>query len=157
MDQPAGTPFSLSWKFRAFIKRKGWKQMSALDDRQKSRIEATLRLRHGILREEIRAGLLASDEQHHRDIAGMVGDVGDESVANLLTEVNLKGVDRDARELGEVEAALERLARGALGVCADCGGGIGYARLEAQPAATRCIACQRRHDSAYAHDSAPTL
>ena len=131
--------------------------MSALNDRQKSRIEAMLRLRHGVLREEIRAALLASGEQHHRDIAGMVGDVGDESVANLLTEVNLKGVDRDARELGEVEVALERLARGAFDVCTDCGDGIGYARLEAQPVATRCIICQRRHDSAYAHDPAPTL
>ena len=131
--------------------------MSALNDKQKSRIEAMLRLRKGVLREEIRAALLASDEQHHRDIAGMVRDAGDESVANLLTEVALKGVDRDARELAEVEAALERLARGVLDVCADCGGGIGYARLEAQPAARRCIACQRRRDAAFAHESAPTL
>jgi len=131
--------------------------MSALNDKQKSRIEAMLRLRKGVLREEIRAALLESDEQHHRDIAGMVRDAGDESVANLLTEVTLKGVDRDARELAEVEAALERLARGALDVCADCGGCIGYARLEAQPAARRCIACQRRRDAAFAHESAPTL
>jgi DnaK suppressor protein len=41
--------------------------------------------------------------------------------------------------LGEVEAALERLAAGNYGVCEVCGKPISPARLEAMPAARLCI------------------
>ena len=44
-------------------------------------------------------------------------------------------------QLAEVEAALERLAAGAYGVCEQCGQPIAPARLEARPAARTCIAC----------------
>lgn len=50
--------------------------------------------------------------------------------------------------LDEVERALVRLATGDYGRCAACGGPIGAARLEALPAAERCVACARRSGSA---------
>jgi RNA polymerase-binding transcription factor DksA len=34
------------------------------------------------------------------------------------------------------------LALGEYGICVDCGNDIGAARLAAQPAALRCVACQ---------------
>lgn len=43
--------------------------------------------------------------------------------------------------LEEVEAALERVDRGAYGVCEHCGDPIAAGRLEARPTARRCIAC----------------
>jgi DnaK suppressor protein len=43
--------------------------------------------------------------------------------------------------LGEVEAAIDRLAAGTYGLCERCGRPIAPARLEAMPAARRCIAC----------------
>lgn len=46
--------------------------------------------------------------------------------------------------LGEVEAALSRLAEGTYGHCEACGKPIGQARLEAKPAARRCINCASR-------------
>jgi len=46
---------------------------------------------------------------------------------------------RDA--LVDVEAALARLADGTYGICDRCHEPIGAARLEAKPAARRCIAC----------------
>jgi RNA polymerase-binding transcription factor DksA len=43
--------------------------------------------------------------------------------------------------LTEVEAAIDRLAAGAYGVCEQCGQPIATARLEARPAARTCIGC----------------
>lgn len=43
--------------------------------------------------------------------------------------------------LVEVEAALERLERGAYGICGRCGEPIGQERLAARPAARFCIGC----------------
>ena len=51
----------------------------------------------------------------------------------------LAGQLRDA--LAEVEAAIERLEKGTYGHCERCGEPISSARLEAKPAARRCIAC----------------
>ncbi|HVC14330.1 MAG TPA: TraR/DksA C4-type zinc finger protein [Acidimicrobiales bacterium] len=51
----------------------------------------------------------------------------------------LAGQLRDA--LAEVEAAIERLEKGTYGHCERCGQPIAPARLEAKPAARRCIAC----------------
>jgi RNA polymerase-binding transcription factor DksA len=46
--------------------------------------------------------------------------------------------------LGEVEAALDRFAQGTYGRCERCGQPISPARLEAKPAAPRCITCASR-------------
>ena len=131
--------------------------MATLDKTQIQRLEHMLRSRQDALREEIRAALLASTEERYRELAGMVHDAADDSVADLLMDVNLKGMDRDARELAAVNAALVRLARGAYGVCIDCGVDIDYRRLEAQPAAARCIECETRRERRYSHERGPTL
>jgi RNA polymerase-binding protein DksA len=44
-------------------------------------------------------------------------------------------------ELGDIDAALQRLDAGTYGSCADCGENISLARLEARPAATLCVDC----------------
>jgi RNA polymerase-binding transcription factor DksA len=51
----------------------------------------------------------------------------------------LAGKLREA--LAEVEAAIDRLEKGTYGYCERCGQPISPARLEAKPAARRCIAC----------------
>ena len=43
--------------------------------------------------------------------------------------------------VAEVDAALARVDAGTYGVCEACGRAIGAARLEALPAARRCIGC----------------
>jgi DnaK suppressor protein len=53
-------------------------------------------------------------------------------------------VDRRARELAEIDRALEDLDAGRYGVCRDCGVPIAEARLKVMPFATRCVACQAR-------------
>ena len=46
----------------------------------------------------------------------------------------------------EVLEALRRIELGTYGTCADCGGGVPEGRLEAKPAASRCVSCQARWD-----------
>jgi DnaK suppressor protein len=111
-------------------------------------LERMLRERERALREEIRATLLRSEEEHYRDLAGMVSDAGDESVADMLTDIEIAAVDRDVGELREVESALARIREKTYGVCSDCDEFIGHARLKAQPAAARCLACQTRQERA---------
>ena len=120
-------------------------------------LEQMLRERQLALRGEIRETLLRSEHEHHKDLAGMVSDIGDESVANVLADLDAAAVDRDVGELREVENALLRLRWNAYGACMDCGEDIGYARLRAQPAAARCIACQERREREFVHERRPTL
>jgi RNA polymerase-binding transcription factor DksA len=48
----------------------------------------------------------------------------------------------------EVLDALRRIDQGTYGTCPDCGKGLPEGRLEAKPAAVRCVACQARRDRA---------
>lgn len=86
-----------------------------------------------------------------------VGDSGDESVARQMTDLHLQEAGRDLEELRDIEGALRRIEAGTYGECDECGNEIGYARLEAQPTATRCVECQAQHEKTYAHKGTPTL
>lgn len=46
-----------------------------------------------------------------------------------------------AQSIRVIQAALDRIADGTYGICADCGESIAQARLEAIPEATRCVNC----------------
>jgi DnaK suppressor protein len=50
--------------------------------------------------------------------------------------------EHETAELGDIEAALERMEAGTYGQCTDCGVTIPSARLSAYPTAKRCIDCQ---------------
>jgi len=131
--------------------------MTTLTQSQSAAISATLTARRLALREEIRTALVNSGTDEHQQLAGAVHDAGDEAVANLLHDITLQSVHRDVEELRAVEAALERLAQGRLGTCTDCGEPVGAKRLEVQPTATRCIACEQRHEKTHAHAVGPKL
>ena len=47
------------------------------------------------------------------------------------------------QEIQQIKEALERIAKGTYGVCAECGTNIDPKRLRALPNATRCISCAR--------------
>ncbi|HPP82591.1 MAG TPA: TraR/DksA C4-type zinc finger protein [Rubrivivax sp.] len=58
----------------------------------------------------------------------------------------LGGIER--AELAEIDAALARIDADGYGLCIDCDNPIPYARLKAEPAALRCVACEARHEQA---------
>ena len=55
--------------------------------------------------------------------------------------------NREQEELLEVDAAQARLAEGSYGLCVACDAPIPWARLQAQPEAARCVACQSKLES----------
>lgn len=56
--------------------------------------------------------------------------------------------ERESAELVEIDEALKRLADGSFGLCADCTAPIASARLQANPVALRCVACQDKAEHA---------
>lgn len=50
--------------------------------------------------------------------------------------------EHETAELGDIDAALERIQVGTYGICTDCGISIPPARLNAYPTAKRCVDCQ---------------
>jgi RNA polymerase-binding protein DksA len=118
----------------------------SLNRAQQDEIEARLRERARALREEIRAQLSGSDDPMVVGLRDRLADTGDWAVADALSELDVAIVSRDLAELANVQSAQRRLAEGVYGTCADCGEDIPYARLAANPAATRCVACQERRE-----------
>ena len=93
----------------------------------------------------------------YADLAGGVADEGDESVADLMADIDNAELTRDLAELRAPEAALERIADGSYGDCVDCGLEIGFERLKVEPGALRCIECQRVYEKTFAHPDRPRL
>jgi DnaK suppressor protein len=120
-----------------------------LTDSQINELKQMLNSRFRTLREEIRQELLASDNERYIDLAGQVHDFEEQSVADLLVDVNLATIDRHIRELQDIDAALLRIGNNEYGVCPDCDSPIGYERLKAEPAAARCHDCQVHYEHAY--------
>lgn len=131
--------------------------MSHLTDKQMSLLKQKLREEHKRLRADIRDELLRTDQEKYGELAGQVHDAGDESVADLLTDVNTAVVSLLIRELREVEAAEQRVLENSYGQCDECGAEIPNERLLAYPGALRCITCQEQHERLYAGEGTPTL
>ncbi len=91
------------------------------------------------------------------DIAGEVADVGDDSVASLLTDLDHTDVQRRVDAIRDIDTALGRIESGEYAVCVDCGTDIDFDRLSAFPTAKRCVDCQSRREKTYAHGETPTL
>ena len=79
------------------------------------------------------------------------GDVIDAAVDMAQDEISSQLAEVEARELGSIENALERMDSGAYGTCEVCSGKIPLARLQALPYATMCIQCQRETEESGGH------
>jgi RNA polymerase-binding transcription factor DksA len=121
-----------------------------LTAKQLKELRSALEQRHADLRKEIREELLASDEQHFIDLAGQVHDLEEESVADLLVDLDLAIIDMHIDEIRDIEAAIRRLQVGAYGVCIECDDEVEVARLRAFPTAKRCLPCQQNYERNHA-------
>ncbi len=109
------------------------------------------------LQEDVRSELERSGDQRYIDLAGKVSDVGDDSVADMLMDIDTAIIDRQVQEMREIEISLKRLVALGFGDCTDCGSEIGFDRLLAYPTAQRCTPCQSRHEKTFHHESNPSL
>jgi RNA polymerase-binding protein DksA len=105
--------------------------------------EQRLQARRLELRAEIREQFADHDDPKVMALRNRLEDTDDWAVADEMALLDIAQVSRDVRELADVEAALARLADGSYGRCADCGIAIPAARLDANPAARCCVACQQ--------------
>ena len=130
---------------------------SNLSEQQINQLKGQLQLRYEALREEVREELLQSDNEQYIELAGRVHDAEEQSVADLLADLDLAFIDLHIEEIRSIEAALMRMAAGTYGVCVTCANDIGYERLHAMPSANRCRDCQALHEKTYAEKGRPTL
>ena len=131
--------------------------MTKFTKAQNASIADKLALRDRELRDDLRAEFLEAGNSQYADLVGAVHDQGDESVADMLSELKNTLVERHILELREIESARKRLENGSVNGCCECGGEIGYERLAAYPMAVRCIDCQRQFDKTHRHESTPRL
>jgi len=99
------------------------------------------------LRERTRAGLVSqrailsvpvpecSTSNHPADRDEIVG----KSLAASLIECH-------SNRLTQIEAAIKAVRDGTYGLCQECGGVIGFERIEALPYAQYCVSCQRERE-----------
>lgn len=128
-----------------------------IDQQLAAEFKSQLRARATQLRGEIQRTLERSSEESHVRIAEQARDVEDDSFSNLIVDLNFTDIDRDADELSRIDGALLRLKSGAYGDCIDCAQPIPLQRLQAEPAAARCIACQEMYEKTHATARTPSL
>ena len=130
----------------------------APDQAQLSKLSTKLSQRYQVLLEEVRGELEHSENQQFVELLGRApGDIGDESVADALADLELKIIDRHIQEIRDIEAARARIQDGSFGICIACGGEIDYQRLLAYPTAKRCLNCQQQRERTHAHEATPKL
>ena len=129
----------------------------ALTAKQTEELRGMVERRRAELIAELREDAARARDEPYSEHAGIAPDTGDESVATLIADLEQADVTRDLDELRAMEGAWQRLQDGSYGICIDCGGEIGYARLKASPAAARCVEDQERHEKTYGGNSKPSL
>ena len=129
----------------------------ALTEQEKQELRGEIERRRDTLISELRTDAERLRSDRFEDLAGAAPDLGDESVATLIADLGHADMGRDLSELRALEAAHARFADGSYGICAECGGDIGFERLRANPAAVRCVDCQRVHEKTFAGPTTSSL
>ncbi len=113
---------------------------------QLAALEASLKARADALRPAA-AGSLPNHSE----------ETDDDAVIDLENALDVAALERSAGELHEIELTLARLRSPGFGACSDCGSDIPYTRLQANPRATRCTACQTVFERTHASAARSTL
>ena len=111
----------------------------ALTAAQLVRLQQQLQARRRELRGLVQHGVAEAGRERQ---TGDVYDSGDEALTDLQVDMDLAVGDIGFEEMRDIDAALARMTEGVYGQCTVCGVEIPLARLQSQPAASRCIRCQ---------------
>jgi DnaK suppressor protein len=131
--------------------------MEALTKEQITGVEQQLRRDRAAALGTVQDEIQRSGDPDDVSLEKYAHDAGDSSEADLETDTTISMAQRHAAELQEIDAALARIANGSYGECEECGGAIVLARLQAQPTARTCIACQERLEQRPGAPSRPTM
>jgi len=125
--------------------------MSHLTKKDRLAIRAALEEQRANLLHGLKAALEESGQTQYAAVLGKSsGDSADEALAVTLGNLSAARMDHEVRALQAMEDAAGRMDSPDFGICEDCGANIPAARLIANPTATRCVACQERHEHTYA-------
>lgn len=98
-------------------------------------------------RKEVRRQLEAQmDGKEDTPVANTVLDVGDQSVQNHETDLDLALIEMKSQALKDIDEALLKLSEDRYGICERCGNEISQARLKAMPFARYCIVCKEQQE-----------
>lgn len=119
----------------------------ALQDDELQALRARLDARAEELRAEVGALRAEDASDMTRTPGGPVEDDGERGEEEARHAVRRAEQGRDTGELRAIDAALQRMDAGRYGECVDCGGDIPLARLQVEPSAARCLACQEKAET----------
>jgi DnaK suppressor protein len=108
------------------------------------RLQKTLMARAAALRRAL-AGEL--EDLRNSKAAGYTGDAADAAFDAGNEELASQLAEFEAREVNQIERALERMRQGTYGLCEICSHKIPVARLNALPYSTTCVKCQREMEN----------
>ena len=129
---------------------------TALTAGQKAKIGDALRMRLAEIERRIAARQEGGSRPEHASTF-LEQDADDAPQRSTEREVDLALSDADMQELGQVSSALQRLQDDDFGVCRQCGLPIPFERLEIEPQALRCVACESAAEAAAGPRMRPTL
>ena len=125
--------------------------MSHLTKKDRLAIRAALEEQRAKFLRGLKAAFEESGQTQFAAVLGRAsGDSADEALAVTLGNLSAARMDHEERTLQALEAAFKRVDSPDYGQCEDCGANIPAARLIANPAAIRCVACQERFEHTHA-------
>jgi DnaK suppressor protein len=117
-------------------------------------IESRLRTRRSEILSDIRNRLHTSGDPGKLALLNHLEEGSDWVAADLLNDTDILLLSHEVAMLAEIDAALARIKDGSYGTCMRCGDPIPPARLDAQPTARFCLACQERFEKSQGEHSA---
>lgn len=111
--------------------------------KRKKMLEEMLLSKRKELKQQIESHM---DAQEDTPVANAVLDVGDQSIQNHETDLDLSLLEMKNQVLKEIEEALVKLGEDRYGICEQCGNEISPARLKAMPFALYCVACKEQQE-----------
>lgn len=121
--------------------------MNGLDQAQMARLQNVLEQRRLSLLSRI-ADDTAAAELRASAVHEIEASPADNASARTLNDLVNEAATLQAVQLRVVKHALAKFTDGSYGICENCGESIGWSRLNAQPEARLCIACQTRMEKA---------
>lgn len=131
--------------------------MRYLTIEQRETLERALKSRAAVLVDEISSALRQHDTPDSIHLANRFEEVREEALADLELALDIASVERDMAELRRVVDAQKRIHTPEYGVCDDCQVEIPFARLQAEPSAKCCVACQRLREGRMGGIPLPSL
>ncbi|WP_462402681.1 RNA polymerase-binding protein DksA [Pseudomonas sp. Marseille-QA0332] len=116
-----------------------------MNAQQQAFFKALLLEQRRTIQQDIQSGF-AELKQHEPS-----SDPADTGSAEEQRQWNLRLMEREKKLLDKIDGALNRLAQGEYGWCAETGEPIGLRRLLIRPTATLCIEAKERQESRERH------